>query len=359
MIKPIFFTPGPSELYFTVPDHIRTAIRTGIPSISHRGGAFKKLYEETVIGLKELLQIPEGYHIVFTASATEIWFLSALNIIEKKSLHAVNGAFSSKFEQIVSSMGINTQVIEKQDGQGFYAEDIQMEETETEFIALTLNETSTGAALPANEIDQLRKKFPQQLISLDVVSAAPAVPVNYHSIDSFYFSVQKAFGLPAGLGVWVYNERVLEKHSQLREKRNIPVSKDLLSLHRLSQNNQTMETPNTLNIYLLNHIVQDMLAKGKQTIERETIYKSSLLYHALDKHPLFAPFVTDTKVRSLTTIVAGTENVNNYIKKLEHHKFIVGSGYGKYKTEHIRIANFPTHSKEQFELLVDTIDTIQ
>ena len=35
---------------------------------------------------------------------------------------------------------------------------------------------------------------------------------------------------------------------------------------------------------------------------------------------------------------------------------MIGGGYGPFKGKHIRIANFPTHSKEQIEMLVDTIN---
>jgi phosphoserine aminotransferase len=34
---------------------------------------------------------------------------------------------------------------------------------------------------------------------------------------------------------------------------------------------------------------------------------------------------------------------------------MVGTGYGPYKAQQVRIANFPTHSKEQVEMLVDLI----
>jgi phosphoserine aminotransferase len=33
-----------------------------------------------------------------------------------------------------------------------------------------------------------------------------------------------------------------------------------------------------------------------------------------------------------------------------------GDGYGSAKKTQLRFANFPTHSKEQFELLVDTLN---
>ena len=69
----VSFTPGPSELYFTVPDHLRRALKAGVPSLSHRSKAFESIYKETTDGLRELLKLPSGFHIAFLASATEIW----------------------------------------------------------------------------------------------------------------------------------------------------------------------------------------------------------------------------------------------------------------------------------------------
>ena len=46
------------------------------------------------------------------------------------------------------------------------------------------------------------------------------------------------------------------------------------------------------------------------------------------------------------------------IEQLAKKGLIIGSGYGKYANEHIRIANFPTHSKEQIEMLADNLAII-
>ena len=47
-----------------------------------------------------------------------------------------------------------------------------------------------------------------------------------------------------------------------------------------------------------------------------------------------------------------------YIDILKNKRLIIGKGYGKVKNQ-IRIANFPTHSKEVFELLCDELTHIK
>src|SRR5688572_16630785 len=84
------FTPGPSQIYFTVKDHMLRAFRDGIPSLSHRSKEFERIFEDTTSGLRELLQIPDSFRILFTASATEVWERTIQNLVEESSLHLVN-----------------------------------------------------------------------------------------------------------------------------------------------------------------------------------------------------------------------------------------------------------------------------
>ena len=132
------------------------------------------------------------------------------------------------------------------------------------------------------------------------------------------------------------------------------------SLIEKAHKNQTPETPNVLNIYLLARVTADMLTKGISQIRRETEYKASLLYQTLEEHPLLSAFVREPKYRSKTVIVAETsQSSSDIISALKKDHAIVGSGYGGFKQKHVRIANFPTHSKEQIEALTDKLNAIK
>ena len=115
----INFTPGPSQLYFTVQDHVRKAFRDGIPSISHRSKAFESIFSETTEGLRNLLNIPPGYFIVFTGSASEIWERSLQNLVENSCFHLVNGAFSKRFFEIALQLNKHPGKFEVAAGQSF------------------------------------------------------------------------------------------------------------------------------------------------------------------------------------------------------------------------------------------------
>lgn len=348
------FTPGPSQLYFTVEDHARRAFKEYIPSLSHRSKQFEDISRSTTEGLRTLLNIPSNFSIVFTGSATEIWERIIQNLTEHTSHHLVNGAFSQKFCDTARQLNRKPTITNAELGRGFNE---LVEIPSTELIALTHNETSTGVSMPLTVIDKIRAKNSSTLIAVDAVSSLPYPNFDFSKVDSVFFSVQKGFGLPAGLGVWIVNERCIEKAEQLLSK-GISVGSyhSLPSLVSNVRKNQTPETPNVLGIYLLSKVVEDMNRRGIQIIRKETEYKAAILYQVLDNHPNIKPFVQQQADRSKTVIVAECgEHTQALTQYLISKGMLPGDGYGAQKKTQLRFANFPAHSKEQYELLVDML----
>ncbi len=349
------FTPGPSQLYFTVADHARQAFKLGIPSISHRSKTFEFISGETTNGLRELLNIPSSFSIFFTGSATEIWERSIQNLVNERSTHFVNGSFSKRYFEIAIQLQRKPEKIEVKEGEGFSSE--VKPSPDTELIALTHNETSTGVSLPIEFINDFRDRHPHALIAVDAVSSLPYPSFDFSKIDSVFFSVQKGFGLPAGLGVWIVNDRCISKAEQLLSSgKSIGSYHNIPTLKVNADKNQTPETPNVLGIYLLNEVIKDFLRRGISIIRKETEYKAAVVYNALELHPLLNPFVRDKKFQSKTVIVADCgEHTERLNKHLQSKGLFPGDGYGANKKTQLRFANFPAHSKEQFELLADSI----
>lgn len=342
-MKKVFFTPGPSQLYFTYEDHLRSAMQQNIGAISHRSSAFQALFQFTTEQLTELLQLPSGYRVLYVSSATESWERITQNLITKSSLHFVNGSFGKKFHSVAEAFGKEV-TLEKID------ETFSPKSVNADLIALTMNETSTGFQHSMAEIAEMRKLNPNSLIALDVVSSAPCVDIDFSQVDTTYFSVQKCFGMPAGLGVWIVNEKAIETAIRI----NHPSYHALPELLKMADKNQTPETPNVMGIYMLGKIAEDMNRRGVKAIRNETNYKAALLYQTLADHPSFEPAIQKSH-RSKTTAVANTSNSSEVIDFLKSKGMIIGSGYGETKATQVRIANFPTHSKEQVELLCDTL----
>lgn len=352
----VSFTPGPSELYFTVPDHLRRAVRDRVPSLTHRSKAFERIFRETTDGLRTLLGLPSGYHIAFVGSATEVWERSLQSLVDRTSFHLVNGAFAKKYFETSKQLKKDATAETAADGDGFG--EIRIPSGQ-ELIAITQNETSTGVALPASVFAAVRKQSPDALIIVDAVSGLPYSELDYDGIDSVFFSVQKGFGLPAGLGVWMYNERCVEKAQRL-QKDGIALATyhSLPSLHSFALKNQTPATPNVLSIYLLGKVVGDFLRRGITTIRKETEYKAAVLYQALEKTADTKPFVQKEEFRSKTVItVSCPARLKELVTHLESRGLSPGDGYGSAKTTQLRFANFPAHSRETYDLLADSLDS--
>ncbi len=339
----IFFTPGPSQIFPSVPVHLKKALKENIPSISHRSERFHQIFFDTTDSLRKLLNIPQNHSIFFLSSGTEAMERIIENGVEKYSLHFVNGAFSERFYQTATQLNKKAIKEEVAWGKTFDFESVVIPK-KIEMICLTHNETSTGVALKMKDIYQIKKTNPQKLIVIDTVSSAPYINIDYSKIDGCFFSVQKGFGLPAGLAIMIASPRVLAK-AQYLDKAGFSLGSyhSFLELQKYAKKNETPETPNVLAIYLLGKVIGDMIKIRIDKIRKEMGTKAKLLYDFLENNHQLKPFVTDVAARSQTVIVVdaidGSEKV---IQSLTSEGIIVGSGYGKYKGGQIRIANFPS-----------------
>lgn len=359
MEKRLFFTAGPSQIYSTVPHHISAAIAANIPSISHRGPQFTEIMQGAQSGLKELLRIPQDYHIFFFASATEIWERLIQNCVETTSFHFVNGSFGERFYWTAERLQKKPLMVEASMGEGFNISKVVVPK-EVEMICLTHNESSSGVMWQMEDIHQLSEQYPDKLIAIDVVSSIPYPSFNYEKVDAVYFSVQKGFGLPAGLGVLILSPRAFAKSLALEKKAVSTGSYHSFSvLKEFDEKGQTPETPNVLNIYLLDKVIQDYLTYGIEKIRKETDEKADMLYSYFEKHDRYSLAVPNPRDRSRTLVVIDTKgDSKNIVTYLDTQNIEVGYGYGKAKETQVRIANFPTHSKDDVERLIEAFKKI-
>jgi len=357
-MKKIFFTPGPAHIYPTVDQHIRQALDLQLLATSHRSQTYMSIHQKAVEGIKALMAIPQDFHIFFHSSATEIWERMIQNVVVDTSFHFVNGSFSRRYFDIATQLGVNAQKEEVAWGQACNLQAAEIA-AETELINFTHNETSTGVMLDLEEVYALRKHFPKALTSLDMVSAAPYGQPDWSQIDSAYLSVQKCFGLPAGLGILILSPKLVEK-ATAKHAAGYSIGSYHSFPSQLSKavKHQTPETPNILGVYLFGQVCEDMLRIGIDQIRAETDAKAKLLYDYFERDTRFEIFVEEAKYRSKTVIVINTPSPSPLLADLEKQGFVVGKGYGKMKTSQIRIANFPTASIADVERLLATFDKL-
>ncbi len=338
-MKRLFFTPGPSQTHPKFKRFIREALEKDIPSISHRSSEFVEIVKDVDEGLRTLLSVPKTHHIFFLSSSLESMERIIENTVSETSFHFVNGSFAEAFVAAAEARGKKTLQYRFLPRERIPVEMVTIP-SGVELICITQNETSNGSTVPLKDIYVLKKRYPKIPIALDIVSSAPYVNVDFKKIDCVFFSVQKGFGLPSGLGVLIISDELVRK-SQKRGYHDFP------SLLSKSIKFQTPETPNVLNIFLLGKVIKDMQKRGIQKIRKETEEKSNLL------ESIGNVFIQNPLLRSKTVAVLETNGKTKEIKdKLKKKRIIVGSGYGKYKDSQIRIANFPQHSLVDVKRLV-------
>lgn len=349
-MKYTFFTPGPSQLFKTVPYYIKTAVTENILSISHRSDTFKEIFKTATNNLRMLLSIPDDYYVVFVSSGTEAMERVIENTVEKRCFHFFNGSFGQRWYEIAVELGKAPKKCEMKFGEEFPLH-VSIPKT-NELICFTQNETSNGSAVDLEYIYNIAKDNSQALIAVDIVSSAPYVDIDYTKLDCVFFSVQKLFGLPAGLGVIILSPKALEKAKLLQRKKiNIGTYHSFPVLVEYALKNQTPETPNVMGIYLLGKILGDFLKIGITKIRQETKEKASLLYRFFDNTQEYTPFISKAN-RSQTVVTLNVGTGKKILTKLKAKGFILGNGYGPLKEHQIRITNFPSTSKEDIEKLL-------
>ncbi|UHG92929.1 aminotransferase class V-fold PLP-dependent enzyme [Spirosoma oryzicola] len=333
----ITFYPGPSKVYPQVADYAVDAVREGIVSLNHRSPGFMTIVQEAVQLLHEKLAIPADYHIAFVSSATECWEIVAQSLTEQASLHPYGGAFGKKWAEyayrIKPPVALN----------------------QADVLCLVQNETSNGTQISMETLAQFRRDFSgtegSALIAVDAVSSMAGISFDWTLADVWFASVQKCFGLPAGLAVLIYSPAALRRAQEIGENDHY---NSLLFIHENFSKFQTPYTPNGLGIYLLMRVLQQV----PPIVEVDAITKkrAAAWYAFFEQEMTASPFrllVTNPAERSDTVIaVEGSEADIKAVKQAAQQAGIMlGNGYGDWKTTTFRIANFPAITDGEIETL--------
>ena len=346
----ITFNPGPSQISPQVKDFMREFIDQDIGSISHRSKQFTEISLSLRNGLKKYLQIPENYKICYVASASEAMEVILRSCVVSHSHHLVNGAFSKKFYSVAKQIGKMPTKEELALGQGKFE---CLVPQGAELLCLTENETSTGVQIPLSMIAEIRQKNPNTLFAVDVTSSAGGVKHDISQADIWFFSVQKCFGLPAWLGIIIFNEKVLQKTEEVFAKtHDVGAIHSLASMLKKYDDGQTDETPNVFDIFLLSKQLESLNTKWIEQIEMETLEKFRYIEGKLQKLG-YTRFVKDDTFASKTVYVfdCPKDRQDTLKATLKKENITIGSGYGDIKDTTLRIANFPSITHEHLAQL--------
>src|SRR5258705_10069313 len=184
------------------------------PMIGHRGQGFKDLYAKIQPQLQQLLFTKQLVYLG-TSSAWGVMEGAIRNLVTKKVLNCMCGAFSDKWLDVSQRCGKQAEGLKVEWGSPIRAEQIDAKLATGAFDAVTLihNETSTGVMSPLNEIAALKKKYPDVMFIVDAVSSLTATKIEFDAlgIDVLFAGTQKAFAMPPGLAEFACSPAALAK----------------------------------------------------------------------------------------------------------------------------------------------------
>ena len=211
--------------------------------MSHRGKEYKELHARVRAKLKKLL-LTEASVFLLTSSGTGGMEAAMRNCVARKVLTCAVGAFGERWHKIALANGIDSELLSVEWGRAVRPGQIEAKLKQGGFdaVAVTHNETSTGVMNPLREIGEVVRRFPGVLLMADCVSsmAGARIETDAWGVDVAVAGVQKAFGLPPGLGVMVVSERALKRAETIKQR---GFYFDLLKFRDADAKDQTPETP--------------------------------------------------------------------------------------------------------------------
>ncbi len=339
------FNPGPSQLSAATMDDVRELAGSGLLAASHRSDRVRTVVRESIEALRAAMRVPADYVVVFQPSSTAAMECILRNCVREASLHFTNGAFAERFARTADDVGLRPARVEGAWDAPPRWRDFDVPQ-DVELVAVTHNETSTGAMWPAAELAGLRARLDGPLLAVDVTSSFGALATDWTGADVWFGSVQKCLGLPAGLGFLLVGPRALARAAEIGTARRVAAWQDLVVLARRTETGETVETPNVLAIALLG---RQMRRWDLAEVEDATRAKSDLL---ADAFPHAASFVGDPDWRSPTVHNLVVDDPAAWRTRADAAGFELGNGYGKLRTRCVRIANFPAHAHADVHALI-------
>ncbi len=344
----ITFAPGPSKVFDALPKYLQDAYETGILSANHRSAVFMDLYQETETLMREKLHVPDDYKLLFTSSATENWEIISQSLVQSASFHIFSGSFGKKWYEFANYIEPKTEALKIDADQEIDVKNLDIPEN-CDIIAITQNETSNATQVRKEVIAAIALKYPEKMIAVDTTSSMAGIELNFEMADIWYASVQKCFGLPAGLGILLVSPKAIEKAKDKGERGRYNSLNFMLENAEIYQ---THYTPNVLGIYLLHRVLQDM--PEIQHVDKKTKDRMRILENTVANTAKLRMLIQNEATRSATVMgISGREELISEVKKAaEKEGMQMGSGYGPLKPTSFRIANFPAITDEEFEKLI-------
>lgn len=275
------FGAGPCILPETVLTRAAEAVKhwdasgLSVLEVSHRSAEFELVVKETEKLVRELLNVPDSYSVLFLQGGASMQFaMVPMNFLRKgqKAAYLDAGYFGQK---AIKEAGISGEVVvvasSKEDEYKYIPREYTIP-ADADYFHITSNNTIEGTEM---------FRFPKSPVPVvcDMSSDIFSRVIDITDFDLIYAGAQKNMG-PAGMTL------VIAKNSFLDTVKNKVHA--ILDYRVYRDNGSMYNTPPVFAIYAAMLNLQWLKSKGGvKFIQMENIAKAQLLYDEIDSNPLF------------------------------------------------------------------------
>jgi aspartate aminotransferase-like enzyme len=332
------------------------------PMIGHRGQGFKDLYAKIQPQLQQLLYTKRLVYIS-TSSAWGVMEGAIRNLVGKKVLNCMCGAFSDKWFDVSKRCGKDAEALQVPWGSPIRAEAVDRKLASGQFDALTVihNETSTGVMSPLAEVAALKKKYPDVMFIVDAVSSMTATKIEFDAlgIDVLLAGTQKAFALPPGTALFVCSAAALAKAATAKDR---GYYFDFVEFQKNAEQNMTPSTPSIGHVHALASKLEDIFAEGLEARFARHRQTSQMTRDWAARHGFNLFPEPGFESVTLTCISNGARpggrvvDVPKLQKLVKDQGFLIDGGYGKIKGATFRISNMGDETPATMQQLCAALD---
>jgi len=256
--------------------------------ISHRSKEFVAVMDEAQKLFKELLEIPEGYEVLFLGGgASTQFYMVPFNFMKKKSAYLNTGAWAAKAIKEAKGFGEVVEVASSKDKNYSYIPKGYEVPQDADYFHITTNNTIYGTEIKKD----LEVGVP---LIADMSSDIFSRPVDVSKYTLIYGGAQKNLA-PSGVAFVVVKVDALGQVD-----RYLPT---MIDYRTHVEKGSMFNTPPVLPVYSALQTLKWLKNNGGvPAMHKINVEKASMLYDEIERNKLFKPTVTDEEDRSLMNI---------------------------------------------------------
>lgn len=263
-----------------------------VMEVSHRSKTYQQIIDQAEADLRELLQIPDNYKVLFLqGGASQQFAMIPMNLMKNKVAdYIVTGQWAKKAWQEAGKFGTANKIATSEDKTFSYipdCSDLPISEN-ADYVYICENNTIYGT-----KFKQLPNTKGKTLVA-DVSSCFLSEPMDVTKYGIIYGGAQKNIG-PAGVVISIIREDLITEDV-------LPGTPTMLQFKTHADNGSMYNTPPCYGIYICGKVFQWLKRQGGlEAMKVRNEAKAKVLYDYLDESKLFRGTVVP-KDRSLMNV---------------------------------------------------------